>query len=223
MAKCKFWVETITEYIAKVHDPEIDRLYEVRLKVNGDMHLATAELKSTKNKGGLAWDWAQSHWDEFIPEEGPPLSIDCGDGVTRTFPTELRWACVQGVYADEQKERHLPITEVTGKAANNSNYARAGTAKRGKSTPKFKAKTETNSKKTKGSALPQRGSAGLKGGIAKPKDQTDPKNQVSPRSNVSPSDTSSILPPNITSTVNIEDIKAQKIAAAMEKEEEEVN
>jgi len=219
MAKCKFWVETITEYIAKVHDPEIDRLYEVRLKVNGDMHLATADLKSTKNKGGLAWDWAQSHWDEFIPEKGPPFSIDCGDGVTRTFPTELRWACVQGIYADEQKKKHLSISEVTGKAANNSNYARAGKSKRGKSTPKFKAKITKNSKKTKGQQNPK-GSAGLQEGISAPNTRPTAGKKVSPRRSNSPSVSRRNVTPITSSTVNMDDIKAQKIAAAMKEEED---
>ena len=217
MAKCKFWVETITEYIGKVHDSELDRLYEIRLKVNGDMHLATADLPASKNnKGGLAWDWAQSHWDEFIPEEGPPVSIDCGDGVTRTIPTELRWACVQGVYADEQKEKHLPINEVTGKAARNSNYARAGTAKRGKSTPKFKAKTDPTPKKTKKPALPQRGSAGLKGGIGSNEEPGKAGKKVQKKLGSKPK-----VSPKVSSELSMDDIKASKIAEAMGEDDAE--
>jgi hypothetical protein len=137
MAKRKIIVETLTHYIFR-HQMEDGTIYEGTLKINGDYNTAEVDnIKSNKNAGGEAWDWAQRSWPEFIKEEGPSITVDLGDGETLIIPSTLRWACVSGVY--DMKMNHLPIQEVNYSTARNTGYAKAQKEKRGKTTPKFKA------------------------------------------------------------------------------------
>jgi len=51
----------------------------------------TGEYNNPKDVGGEIWDWAQSHWDEFIPETH---KFELGGAMVEG---KLRWCCVLGV------------------------------------------------------------------------------------------------------------------------------
>lgn len=139
MGKRKIIVESITKYIFS-HQQKDGTIFSGSFDINGNYNTATVEIRSKTNSGGEAWDWAQSHWDEFIPEVGPPVTLDLGDGETLTIPSTLRWACVQGVY--DTKMKHLPIEEVRYQTGKNKGYAKAKKKARGKTTPKYKIQPE---------------------------------------------------------------------------------
>jgi len=142
MSKQKVIVETITNYTFRHQKPD-GTVFEGTLKVNGEYYKVEVNVKNIKNVGGEAWDWAQTHWDEFIPAEGPPLIIEEGEDKL-TIPTSMRWACVSGVYDPEMN--HLPIEEVRSKKGGKyAGYGRAEKKKRGGTTPDFKVKEETTS------------------------------------------------------------------------------
>lgn len=65
------------------------------------------KIKSMKNIGGEIWDWAQSHWDEFLEEDGPEVTVG---GITRT--SILKWCCVGGIL-DAKGEDYLNIETKT--------------------------------------------------------------------------------------------------------------
>lgn len=66
------------------------------------------KIKNQKNVGGEIWDWAQSHWDEFLDAVGPKVTIE--PGVIHS--TVLRWCGVGGVL-DAKTKKYLPIEEKT--------------------------------------------------------------------------------------------------------------
>ena len=210
MAKRKVWVESITRYIGSIHVDDV--LYEVDIKINGDMNQAEVDIKGKNNAGGQAWDWANGNWDEFIPEDGPAVVVWQGEGkkaIPIEIPTKLRWACISGVYADEKRAKHLPISEVGHKSGQNVGYGRSQKQKRGKATPKFKTKEK------KGSTSTRRVDVGLKEGIAKsttPKStQKTTKPQVKERKELSGK-----VPVVPSNSLDIDAIRAAKIAKVME-------
>jgi hypothetical protein len=111
-----------------------------------------AEYKTKDNVGGEVWDWAQSHWDEFLDAAGPEVVID-----DVTYPTELRWCCVTGVL-DAKGKNHLPIKEKTWASYS---HPRAKDAK---------PKTSRKTKKTTGT--PRRG---VKAAVEKVKKEDKPQ------------------------------------------------
>ena len=149
MAKRKFYVESITEYVGAYVDKATDTRHEVYYKVNGQMNRAETDIKSVKNAGGEAWDWAQSHWPEFIPEDGEPMKVG-----KITIPMKLRWACIQGIFSDAKKNKMLPISEVK------THYKNYGKGKKddrqGKERVVKKAKKSTKKK------APAQGAGGVK-------------------------------------------------------------
>jgi len=198
MAKKKFFVETLNEYLGEFHDIEADKLYSVHLKVSGDLNPAETEIKSVKNAGGEAWDWATGHWDEFIPEDGPCVSVDCGDGVTVTLPTKLRWACIQGVFKDSEKKEFMPIEEINYKSGKNANYGIQDKKKRGGSVPKFKTQAPPKEKTEKKKNYPLDNSSSIK---SKPKPANNPKQQ------------------KVADVLNFDDMKRKKMEEALAKDD----
>jgi len=194
MAKKKFYVETISEYLGEFHDIEADRLYSIHLKVSGDLNPAETEIKSVKNAGGEAWDWATAHWPEFIPEDGPCATLACGDGVTVTVPTKLRWACIQGVYKDSEKKEFMPIEEINYKSGKNANYGIQDRKKRGGSVPVFKTQAPP-AKKTK----------------KKKKYPADTSSSVKPANNPKQQKVADVL--------NFDDMKRKKMEEALAKDD----
>ena len=190
MSKRKFYVESITEYVGAYLDKVTDTRHEIWYKVNGDMHRAETDIKSVKNSGGEAWDWAQKNWPEFIPEDGEPIVI--GD---ITVPMKLRWACIQGIYSDAKKKKMLPIEEVT------TSYKHYGKAKKknDRQGEKRVVNKRTKKKSTKKKAPPRSG-----GGVkAKKQDKQGIPSGVEAVVDIG---------------VDIDKLKAEKIAEAMKEE-----
>lgn len=202
MAKRKVWVESISRYVGAIHSGGV--LYEVDIKLNGDMNQAEIDIKNKNNAGGQAWDWATSHWDEVIPEDGPNVLV--GD---QPVSTKLRWACITGVYSDKKGKNHLPISEVGYKSGQNSGYGRSQKQKRGGTTPKFKTKEDPKSAETR------RVSAGLKGQITS-------QPPVQPTSNSKVKERKGLLgkvPEVPSNPLDMDAIRAAKIAKVLEEDD----
>lgn len=106
MAKRKFLVDGIYSYLGKAHDENTGADITISINLNGKVCEASTEIKTKDNAGQEAWDWAQSHWDEFADRNGP-ITHTVIDGVVFEIPTELRWICVTGVM--DMKGNLLPI------------------------------------------------------------------------------------------------------------------
>mgnify|MGYP001813760245 CR=1 FL=1 len=96
-----------------------------------------AEYKNAKNSGGEIWDWAQSNWDTFLPEE---VSFEIGGAIVTGKPY---WVCVTGVL-DAKTKKRLPVLDTYQRPAKKKAAPKKVT-KAASSSPKGKAK----SKKTK--------------------------------------------------------------------------
>jgi hypothetical protein len=204
MAKRKVWVESISRYIGKIFVDDV--LYEVDVKINGDMNQAEIDITNKNNAGGQAWDWANGNWDEFVPKDGPDVVVWVKTPIE--IPTKLRWVCITGVYADKKGAKHLPISEVGWKAGQNSSYGRSQKQKRKKATPKFKIKEDKSSTST------QRVDVGLKGGIAAKSTPGSPqKAKVKERK-----ESFRKIPVVPSNPLDIDAIRASKIAKVMEEE-----
>lgn len=142
MSKRKVRVEALVDYIYRYFDKGTGQQVTGRLKINTVDTVVEVDVKSKKNVGGEAWDWAQSHWDEFLDEQGPPITVDRGDGVTITIPTTLRWACVTGVYG--VKGGDLPMESVSWKTGQNRGYAAAKKKEKGEKIQKAKIRSGGN-------------------------------------------------------------------------------
>jgi hypothetical protein len=156
MAKRKVVIEGNVEYL--IHQQGI---YQGKLQVMQKFPVSV-EIKNAKNSGGEAWDWAQSNWPEFIPEEGPNVLVLVEGNTCEPdeLETELRWFCVTGV--TDVMGKDLPIEKEKTEWRNTHR------------TPK--GIKNSKNKKTKGQKnYPTDNSSGLKGGIAKPEKQKQPK------------------------------------------------
>lgn len=103
MAKTKALVETICNYFVEVTEDGIT--YGVGLKAAPQRFPVEFNVKDKANAGGEIWDWATRHWDEFIPEDGRPVTMKNG---AELIP-KLRWACIIGVY--NMKGELLPVKQ----------------------------------------------------------------------------------------------------------------
>lgn len=102
MSKRKIIIQGNTEYLI-----EQQGVYSGRIQVVEEFQVEF-EAKTKGNIGGEAWDWAQSHWDSFIPEEGPNVVFwPQGSVLPFEVDTVLRWFCVTGV--TDLKGKQLPI------------------------------------------------------------------------------------------------------------------
>jgi len=189
MAKRKFYVESITQYVGKYLDKKTDKLHEVAYSINGDLNAATTDIKSVKNAGGEAWDWATKNWPEFIPEDGEPMVI--GDIVV---PMKLRWACIQGIFKDAKKKTMLPIGEVKSQYTSYAKHKKD--VRQGKKQTTKKKATKKSTKKK----APAQGAGGVK---AKIKDSLGIPSGVEAAVDIG---------------VDIDKLKAEKIAEAMKEE-----
>jgi hypothetical protein len=142
MAKKKVMIEALVDYIYRYFDKSTKQQITGRLKINGLKTVVEVDVKSKKNAGGEAWDWAQSHWDEFLDEKGPSVTVDLGDGESITIPTTLRWACVTGVYG--AKGGDLPMESVSWRTGQNRGYASSQKAAKGESIQKAKVRSGGN-------------------------------------------------------------------------------
>jgi hypothetical protein len=172
MAKQKVIVECTVKYLIGGKDEVWDRGYFNR----SEKHELVVDIKSKKNSGGEAWDWAQAHWDEFLVDDGPDVIVD-----GTTFKTHLRWCCVTGV--TDLKGKYLPIEQ---KKWSESKAPQS----------RHKEKTEKKSSYPGG----KNSSDKRKDNPTKPK--TQPKSKSSGKK-----------------VVSFEEMKAKKIAEAMEKDD----
>jgi hypothetical protein len=200
MAKRKVLVEALVDYIYRYYKTGEEHITG-RLKVNGLKTLVEIDLKSKKNAGGEAWDWAQSHWDEFLDEEGPEVQITLSDGKIVTVPTTLRWACVTGVYGAKGGE--LPIESVSWNTGRNRSYAASKKKQKGEKIQA--AEIRANSDKYKDCALIDTKQKGKKTTKLSPiPDRAKDKTKDKPQS---------------AEVLSFEEMKAKKIEEALAAEE----
>lgn len=154
MPKRQVLVESITEcYVEKAGH------FEVHIKI-WDENIATVNLTSKNNPGGEAWEWAQGHWPEFIPEH-KEVVLPTSSGKTAKIKGKVRWVCVTGIL-DPKTRKSLPIEELRAGDASNRRY---GAFKKGKKVSPVKEQGTPPSKKQK---------TGLK---TSPKGKSLPKSQ----------------------------------------------
>lgn len=140
MAKRKVLIETVNNYHGLVHGEESDWIaYEVMLKLNGIRFEAEVEVTSKDNPGGQVWDWATSNWDKFISKDGPTVRV-LVEGAEVDVATELRWACITGVY--NTKGQPLAIKQISYKSSETRAYAKGEREKRGKKLEPVEVKAE---------------------------------------------------------------------------------
>ena len=96
----------------------------------------TIEYTNPKNIGGEAWEWAQSHWDEFTPDE---LKFKLGGAMVKG---NRQWVCVIGV--SNAKGKPLPFVETkwTSKKTKKKGSWDTGAKKKKKASPKPKTRKE---------------------------------------------------------------------------------
>lgn len=120
MPKRKVIIETATDVI--LTGPNLAR-GSIRVYID---YPVTAEFKDPKNAGGEIWDWAQSNWDEFTPDEH---TFEIGGA---TVTGERRWCCVIGVM-DAKTKKPLPIAETKWKKKKPAKKAKGQTYSKNKS------------------------------------------------------------------------------------------
>jgi len=98
MPNKKVVVECLVDYVF-----EKDK-YKGRLQVHS-FFTVDAEYTNYSAMGNETWTWAQSHWPDFIAEEGPTIIIDEVE-----IPSILRWCCVTGVKGLNNND--LPFADV---------------------------------------------------------------------------------------------------------------
>jgi hypothetical protein len=200
MSKRKFVVEALVDYIYRYFEKGQREHLAGNLKINGMQVPIEVDVKSNQNAGGEAWDWAQSHWDEFLDKNGPEITVTLSDGSTVVVPTTLRWACVTGVYGP--KGGDVPIESVSYNTGKNRGYAAGAKKERGETIQKAAIRElknhEPRSRSRKTEVLRSTNPVG--------------RPQAIPEDN-----------PNKTSqgaeVLSFEDMKAQKIQEAMEADE----
>lgn len=202
MSKRKVCVEVIVDYIYRYYDKPERKIYTGGLKINGVRTIIEVDVKSKKNVAGEAWDWAQSHWDEFLDEQGPSLTITLKDGTDISVATTLRWACVTGV--EGPKGEDLPLESVSYRTGKNRAYAQVHKGKKGEKLQRVKVREN----KTKDCALISK---------KKTKSHGTPLGYQNDKP-VKTQDKSSSAPAS-AEVVSFEEMKAKKIEEAMLAEE----
>lgn len=136
MPKRKVYVEAIVEGIIDQNDPkhhDDNVVLNARVKHYKVIFPIDFEYKNKADVGGEAWDWAQSNWPEFIPEDYPFPLVD-QNGNTVMVMGKLRWACITCVY--NKKGDPLPVAHDHGKESTKKTKKKAPKTKAKKATPK---------------------------------------------------------------------------------------